>query len=152
VFKQSYLPWVKTQGYRLSSLRDWELTIVEAQGNSRRYYKAYIADRLDDQWKRLADTREQPFAAFENVVQDKAWTNNISHGELIRAGFDEKLEVDPSNLQMLFQGANAVSRCQRPGISRQQIRIDSLADGIIDRIRSRVRAIRVVNSRDRPTL
>lgn len=44
--------------------------------------------------------------AFETVVQDETGTNNISHGELIRAGFDEKLEVDPSNLQMLFQGAN----------------------------------------------
>ena len=28
----------------------------------------------------------------------------VSHGELLRAGSDEKLEVDPANLRFLFQG------------------------------------------------
>jgi hypothetical protein len=32
------------------------------------------------------------------------WTDNISHGELIRDGCDETLTVDPQNLQFLFQG------------------------------------------------
>ncbi|NQT52599.1 hypothetical protein HQ576_11135 [bacterium] len=90
--------------YRLKGM-DKYLTIVEAQGSRRRYYKAYLADRLDGPWKGLADRRDKPFAAHANVQQDAEWTTNISHGELLRAGVDERLEVDPFNLRFLFQGA-----------------------------------------------
>lgn len=33
-----------------------------------------------------------------------AWTDSVSHGELIRDGNDQTLTVDPANLQFLFQG------------------------------------------------
>jgi len=82
------------------------LTIVEAQADQRRYYKAYLADRLEGPWTGLADSRKKPFAAVSNVVQDTAWTTNISHGELLRSGTDETMEVDPTNVQFLFQGAS----------------------------------------------
>ncbi len=81
------------------------LTIIEEDG--RRYYKAYIADRLDGEWRPLADTAEKPFAGWNNIVPAagvEAWTDNVSHGELIRDGVDEKLVVDLQNLQFLFQG------------------------------------------------
>jgi len=90
--------------YRLRGL-DRYLTIVEAQGDRRRYYKAYLADRLEGPWRGLADSRERPFAGFANVAQDPAWTANISHGELLRTGVDETLEVDPADVRFLFQGA-----------------------------------------------
>ena len=32
------------------------------------------------------------------------WTDNISHGELIREGYDEMMSVDPHRLRFLFQG------------------------------------------------
>ena len=32
------------------------------------------------------------------------WTDVISHGELLRTGSDQKLEVDPANLRFVFQG------------------------------------------------
>jgi hypothetical protein len=81
------------------------LTIVEENG--RRFYKAYVADRLDGAWKPVADTPETPFAGWKNVRPAKgvaAWTDNISHGELIRDGYDQNLVVDPENLRFLFQG------------------------------------------------
>jgi hypothetical protein len=34
------------------------------------------------------------------------WTANISHGELLRSGVDESLEVDPARVRFLFQGAS----------------------------------------------
>jgi hypothetical protein len=81
------------------------LTIVEARGDGRRYYKAYLADRLDGEWKPLAATRERPFASSANVRDSgEHWTDSISHGELIRIGVDERLEVDPANLRFVFQG------------------------------------------------
>ena len=82
------------------------LTIVEAQGDRRRYYKAYVADQLEGSWKGLADTQSRPFTGLANVQQDKPWTANISHGELIRAGTDEMMEIDPSRLRFVFQGAS----------------------------------------------
>jgi hypothetical protein len=85
--------------------RDQYLTIIEEDG--RRYYKAYVADRLDGQWKPLADTAERPFAGWTNIrpaAGVEPWTDNISHGELLRDGIDEKLVVDPDNLRFLFQG------------------------------------------------
>jgi len=87
--------------YRLRGL-DKYLTIVEAQGNRRRYYKAYLADRLEGPWKPLADTIiEKPFAGYANVRQAPERTTNISHGQLIRCGIYENLEVDPSDVRFL---------------------------------------------------
>jgi hypothetical protein len=82
------------------------LTIVEAIGNNRRYYKAYVADRLDGEWKPWAATLENSFASADNVHQEKPWTTNISHGELFRAGVDETMEIDPKHLRFLIQGAS----------------------------------------------
>jgi hypothetical protein len=81
------------------------LTLVEAQGGGRRYYKAYLAGRLEGPWRGLADTLEKPFAAHSNVRQEVEWTANISHGELVRAGVDEAMEVDPADVRFVFQGA-----------------------------------------------
>ena len=50
--------------YRLKG-RDKYLTIVEEDG--RRYYKAYLADRLDGPWTPLADTADKPFAGWKNI-------------------------------------------------------------------------------------
>ncbi len=91
--------------YKLKGL-DKYLTIVEAQGENRRYYKAYLADRLDGIWKPLADTIKKPFAGLANIQQEQPWTASISHGELIRTGADELMEVDPAHVQFLFQGAS----------------------------------------------
>jgi endo-1,4-beta-xylanase len=42
-----------------------------------------------------------------NVRQpDPAWADNISHGELLRAGCDETMTVDPADLRFLIQGVN----------------------------------------------
>lgn len=34
------------------------------------------------------------------------WAANIRHGELMRAGVDERLEVDPTRMGFLFQGTS----------------------------------------------
>jgi len=82
------------------------LTLVEAQGAGRRYYKAYLAERLDGIWTPLAATSAQPFAGSENVrFSGRRWADSISHGELLRAGVDEHLEIDPRHLRFVFQGA-----------------------------------------------
>ena len=90
--------------YRLKG-RDAYLTIVEENG--RRYYKAYLADRLDGPWRPVADSGDRPFAGWKNIRPApgvEPWTDNVSHGELIRDGYDQTLTVDPANLRFIFQG------------------------------------------------
>lgn len=92
--------------YRLRGHEQY-LTLVEAENGGRRYYKAYLADRLDGVWRPLAATRGKPFASVANVSAGGAsWAESISHGELLRSGHDEMLEADPARLRFLFQGAN----------------------------------------------
>jgi hypothetical protein len=95
---------------------DKYLTLVEAQdGHGWRYYKAYLADRLDGEWTPLAASRDQTFASMANVrFPGPRWSDVISHGELLRAGYDERLEVDPTALCFLFQGVTDEARAGKP--------------------------------------
>lgn len=90
--------------YRIKGA-DKYLTVIEENGQ--RFYKAYLADRLDGPWTPLADTPEHPFAGWKNIrpaVGVKPWTDNVSHGELIRDGIDQTLTIDPEDLRFVFQG------------------------------------------------
>jgi hypothetical protein len=83
------------------------LAVIEAQHGGSRYYTAYTAETLDSAWKPLAATWEPPFAGAANVRQPAGqWTDNISHGELIRDSNDETLTIDPAHLQFLIQGVS----------------------------------------------
>ncbi|NNJ27099.1 non-reducing end alpha-L-arabinofuranosidase family hydrolase [Alienimonas chondri] len=100
--------------YRLKGT-DKYFTIVEAQGGGRRYFKAYTADRLDGEWTGVADSPQRPMVAPRNVVnQADSWATSYSHGELIRTGIDQRLEVDPTATRILFQGANDAEYRDRP--------------------------------------
>ncbi|WP_395751562.1 non-reducing end alpha-L-arabinofuranosidase family hydrolase [Prosthecobacter sp.] len=91
--------------YKLKG-REQYLTLIEAMAPGQRYYKAWLANKLEGPWKPLAATREHPFASAANVSQRWTWTTSISHGELIRSENDEMLEVDPANLRFVFQGVD----------------------------------------------
>jgi hypothetical protein len=90
--------------YRLKG-RSQYLTIIEENGQ--RYYKAYLADSLDGPWRPVADSPQQPFAGWRNIrpaAGVSQWTDNVSHGELVRDGVDQAMIVDPENLRFVFQG------------------------------------------------
>ncbi len=84
------------------------LALVEAfdsTSQSRRYFRSWTADSLDGPWTVLHDDAISPFAGERNVTfSANAWTADISHGEIIRAGCDEKLEISTCNMQYLYQG------------------------------------------------
>jgi hypothetical protein len=75
----------------------------------RRYFRAFVANQLEGVWTPAlnASSWERPFAGTSNVTFEGAsagWTRDVSHGELLRDGYDETLTVDPCNLQLLYQG------------------------------------------------
>ncbi|MCA8995570.1 MAG: hypothetical protein KDA80_01235 [Planctomycetaceae bacterium] len=84
---------------------DKYLNVIEENG--KRYFKAYVADRLDGEWMPLAATDQQPFASWRNIAPAdgvEPWTDNVSHGELIRSANDETLLIDPKEMRFVFQG------------------------------------------------
>lgn len=84
------------------------LTIIEAaDARWKRYFKAFLADRLDGEWTPIAAEWGNSFADATRVRMEdgsQLWTNDISHCELLREGYDQTMTIDPSNMTMLYQG------------------------------------------------
>src|SRR5207302_4426548 len=84
------------------------LLLVEAIGSDgRRYFRSWTSTSLAGTWTGLADREADPFARSTNVTFDGTpWTNDISHGEMIRDGIDQTLTIDPHHLRYLYQGVD----------------------------------------------
>jgi hypothetical protein len=58
-------------------------------------------------WRPLAAEWSNSFADVTRIRSEdgsKVWTENISHGEMIRDGYDQSLTIDPKHLELLYQG------------------------------------------------
>ncbi len=86
------------------------LTFIEGIGpQGRRFFTTYTAKTLDGAWTATGTQADRPFAGPGTVTAP--WSVHVSHGELLRSGVDERVEVDTSGqAALIYQGWDGVSR------------------------------------------
>lgn len=100
-----YRLWEASNVYKLSGTNTYLLLVEAIGGNGKRYFRSWTANGIAGTWTALADSEANPFARSTNVAfSGTPWTNDISHGEMIRAGTDQTLTINPCRLQYLYQG------------------------------------------------
>jgi len=81
------------------------LMIVEAIGSKGRYFRSWTANSLSGAWSPLAASESKPFAGDANVsFPTGKWSQGISHGEILRTGYDQNLEISACGMSFLYQG------------------------------------------------
>ncbi len=75
-----------------------------------RFLFAMMAEKLEGPWERVESGSNEFFGDPSNLISTdgrKSVYDQVSHPELIRSGYNQKLEIDDLNLQLIFQAFDA---------------------------------------------
>jgi len=75
-----------------------------------RFLFAMVADKLEGPWERIEISANEFMGDPANLITadgTKSVYDQVSHPELIRSGYDQKLEIEDYKLQLLFQAFDA---------------------------------------------
>ncbi|MEU0841540.1 non-reducing end alpha-L-arabinofuranosidase family hydrolase [Streptomyces sp. NPDC005962] len=93
--------------YKVQGSNQYLLTVEAIGSDGKRYFRSWTSGSIAGSWTPLAASENNPFARASNTAFPAgAWTKDISHGEMIRAGNDQTLTINPCQLQYLYQGLN----------------------------------------------
>jgi hypothetical protein len=96
-----------TNVYR--SLADGQYYLVVEDLQDNRYYELWKSSSAGGPWTKVAEK----WAWHGNLVYNaEQWTTSVSHGDIIRAGVNQKLEINDINrVDFLIQGTTQLSCC-----------------------------------------
>lgn len=92
--------------YKVKGTTNTYLHLVEGMSGGR-YYSAWTSEGLEGEWKDYKVGQNTPFARATNVTFASGvtdWSDDVSHGELLRDNPNQTQEVDPCNFRLLYQG------------------------------------------------
>ncbi|WP_232212934.1 non-reducing end alpha-L-arabinofuranosidase family hydrolase [Saccharomonospora saliphila] len=94
--------------YRIGDTGQYLLLHEAIGGDGRRWFRSWTSSDIAGPWTALADEEHDPFARATNVTfPGGRWTEDISHGEMIRSENDQSLTIDPcAHNQFLYQGVD----------------------------------------------
>jgi endo-1,4-beta-xylanase len=75
-----------------------------------RFLFAMVAEKLEGPWYRVEDRENDFFGDPENLFNEdgsRSVYDEVSHPELIRSGYNQRLEIEDYQLQLLFQAFDA---------------------------------------------
>jgi len=88
--------------YKVKDRREFHMIYELNKGGIRSFALAVSGD-LEGPWKKVTD-KYATGDRLETASGAKTWTEMVSHGELIRSGYDERMEYDPKGCRWIIQG------------------------------------------------
>ncbi|NLD92268.1 MAG: alpha-N-arabinofuranosidase [Fibrobacter sp.] len=93
--------------FKVKGTTNTYLHLVEGMGGTGRVYSAWTSEGIEGTWKDYRVGTNTPFAGKNNVTFPAGvtdWSDDVSHGELLRDNPNQEQIIDPCNLQFLYQG------------------------------------------------
>jgi Glycosyl hydrolase family 62 len=93
--------------YKIKGTANTYLHVVEGMGGTGRVYSAWTSEGIEGAWQDYRVGTNTPFAGKNNVTFPAGvtdWSDDVSHGEMIRDNPNQEQILDPCNLQFLYQG------------------------------------------------